>query len=182
MAISFARIKKIEEQANSITSGFGLSKTSIDIKKIANLLGVTLLEYDFGEEMSGVLVLKNDKGTIGYNKDHSDQRQRFTIAHELGHFVLHRKNHNDVFVDKDFIIMYRRRNGDYSESELIQEQEANAFAAAILMPEHLIEQELRNNNYYPHLSELQLIEKLAKTFKVSAPAMTFRLNNLNVLS
>lgn len=181
MAVSGARVKKIEEQVLSILNSFGSFKSSIDVKKIAELLGVSVIPYDFGDEMSGVLVLKNDKGTIGFNKDHSITRQRFTIAHELGHYILHRKNHNDVFVDRDFIIMYRR-NCKYSESELLQEQEANAFAAAILMPEPLIEQELKNNNYYSTLSELELIEKLARTFKVSAPAMTFRLNNLHVLS
>jgi Zn-dependent peptidase ImmA (M78 family) len=168
--------------ANDAINRIGLPKLPIDIKKIATSLGVSVMGHDFGDEMSGVLVLKDDKGTIGFNKDQSESRKRFTIAHELGHYILHKNNHNDVFVDRDFIIMYRRGTENYSETELIQEQEANAFAAAILMPEHLIEQELKENNYYPNLSELQLIEKLAKTFKVSAPAMTFRLNNLHVLS
>ncbi|RWY49358.1 ImmA/IrrE family metallo-endopeptidase [Mucilaginibacter gilvus] len=183
MAISFVRTRKIEELALGLIESAGFKKTPIDIKKIASSLGVSVMPYDFGNEMSGVLVLNNDVGTIGYNKDHSEQRSRFTIAHELGHYILHRKNHNDVFVDKDFIVMYRRRNDrNYTQIELIQEQEANAFAAAILMPEHLIECEVRNNNFYSELSELQLIDKLAKTFRVSSPAMTFRLHNLSILS
>lgn len=182
MAVSFARIRKIEELALSLIGHANFNKPAIDIKKIANLIGVHVMPYDLGDEMSGVLVLNNDIGTIGYNPKHSESRRRFTIAHELGHYVLHRKNHNDVFVDRDFIIMYRRgHDKNYSEAELAQEQEANAFAAAILMPEYLIEQELKENNFYFDLSELQLIEKLAKTFKVSAPAMTFRLHNLSVL-
>lgn len=182
MAISYQRIKKIEEITTNIIREANLEKLAIDIKKIALFLGVSVVEYDLGEETSGVLVLNDDKGTIGINLKQALERTRFTIAHELGHYILHRKNHNDVFVDRDFIIMYRRGNENYSEAEKIQEQEANVFAASILMPQYLIEKELKNNNYYSHKSEHDLIVKLSKTFKVSVVAMTFRLNNLNVLN
>ena len=181
MSISASRIRKIEEIASSLIKLADLEKPAIDIKKIANFLDVAVMPYDLGNEISGVLVLTDDKGTIGFNPSHTEQRRRFTIAHELGHYVLHKKNHNDVFVDRDFIVMYRRGNDEYSDAERIQEQEANAFAASILMPQHLIENELKNNNYYAEFSEHDLIVKLSKTFKVSVVAMTFRLNNLSVL-
>jgi Zn-dependent peptidase ImmA (M78 family) len=182
MAISVARINKIQELAVKILVDAGLYKIPIDVKKVCKSLGVNVLSYDLGTEVSGVLVLENDTATIGFNQQQSDPRKRFTIAHELGHFILHRKTQNDVFVDRDFIILYRRGQEKYSDAELLQEQEANAFAAAILMPHALIEEELKAKNYYSTYSELDLIEKLAKTFKVSSPAMTFRLNNLSVLS
>jgi Zn-dependent peptidase ImmA (M78 family) len=179
MSISFTRIKKIEDIASEIIRSENLNNPNVPVKKIAKKLGVSVINYDLGPEMSGILVINKDHGTIGINPAHSEQRQRFTIAHELGHFILHKNDHNDIFVDKDFIVKYRS-NKPYTEIELRQEQEANAFAAALLMPKEFILTELAKNDYYSDLSEVQLIDALSKSFKVSVPAMTYRLSNLNL--
>lgn len=181
MSISSARIKKIEDIAWEIVSNQNLTNPDIPVKKIAKKLNVAVIEYDLGSEMSGILVINKSHGTIGINPAHSEQRKKFTIAHELGHFILHKNEHNDVFVDKDFIVKYRSSK-PYTEVELRQEQEANAFAAALLMPKELILAELAKNNYYSNLSEVEVIDILAISFKVSVPAMTYRLSNLNLLT
>ncbi|WP_460881211.1 ImmA/IrrE family metallo-endopeptidase [Pontibacter rugosus] len=74
---------------------------------------------------------------MGYNPVESVVRQRFTIAHELGHFVLHQK-YSELFIDKEKPLF---RNQESSTGEHKREKEANAFAAAILMPQFLIFQE-----------------------------------------
>lgn len=68
----------------------------------------------------------------------------------------------------------------YDPIEVQQENEANAFAAALLMPKHLIEKELFKEEYL-NLKEVDVINRLAETFKVSNTAMTFRMTNLNLL-
>ena len=85
---------------------------------------------------------------------------------------------NNLFVDKDFLVKYRGNNS-YTHKELIQEQQANAFSAALLMPEEFVLDELKKQSTLK-LSEIELIETLAKLFDVSVPAMTYRLNNLNL--
>lgn len=78
--------------------------------------------------------MDSGKGTIGFNPTESKTRQRFTIAHELGHFELHKQD-SGLFVDKEFKMLFRDQNS--SSGEIRKEQEANAFAAAILMPENI---------------------------------------------
>lgn len=125
--------------------------------------------------------MKDGKGMIGYSANDPKVRKRFTIAHELGHYILHgdSSSKEEVFVDKDFIIKYRNNVNSYNKVEIKQENEANAFAAALLMPKFLIEEEFRNNDF-SNLSEPDLIKYLAKKFEVSVLAMTYRLSNLNI--
>ncbi len=68
----------------------------------------------------------------------STVRQRFTIAHELGHFFLHRAS-STVFVDAAPIFFRDESSSNGSQREEI---EANAFAAELLMPEDAIRQRL----------------------------------------
>jgi Zn-dependent peptidase ImmA (M78 family) len=105
-------------------------------------------------------------------------RQRFTIAHELGHYQLHLHSANEIFVDKDFIVKYRSEK-KYSETEIRQEREANQFAAELLMPREFIKAEIIKKKYQ-RLSEMEFLEKLAKTFDVSVAAMTIRANDLDL--
>ena len=145
---------------------------------LAKKIGLDVIAYNLGDDISGTLVIDNGKGFIGYNPSHPRRRQRFTIAHEIGHYQLHNSSKtNQLFVDKDFVMKYRSAN-NYTPLEKKHEQEANAFAAALLMPKHFIDKEIRKKSNVD-LHELDLIESLAKLFDVSVPAMTFRLTNLN---
>lgn len=132
-----------------------------------------------GKGASAILVISGEKGTIGYNSKDPLVRQRFTLAHEIGHYRLH-KNESELFVDKDFLIKkFRNTNSTYSAQEYLQEQQANAFAAALLMPEHLLKAELAKEDTYDY-NEIDLIQLLAKKFQVSVAAMSFRISNLNL--
>jgi Zn-dependent peptidase ImmA (M78 family) len=169
---------KVEIKVTELLKKYGITSPPIPIKDIVRKESVELLSYDLGENVSGILVIENGKGTIGYSPNNSRMRQRFTIAHELGHYILHRQARNEVFVDKDFIVKYRSEK-KYSQAEIRQEQEANAFAAFLLMPKALLQAELARKDYQD-LSETEFISAMAKVFDVSIPAMTYRLSNANL--
>ncbi|MDA3616684.1 ImmA/IrrE family metallo-endopeptidase [Polluticaenibacter yanchengensis] len=147
---------------------------AIDIEKITKDLGINLVQYMFDEDISGVLVTKDKISTIGVNQAHSEVRRRFTIAHELGHYILHR-NEGNMFMDK---ILFRKST-DYKEKDLKLEIEANYFAANVLMPEEDIFEYITENNIDFH--EDDEVRQLAKVFKVSSWAMTYRLINLGLV-
>ena len=70
------------------------------------------------------------------------------------------------------------RNSDSSTGEILQEREANAFAAALLMPKYLVKEEIEDLNLSFDQDD-KSVEQLAKKFKVSSQSMMFRLSNLN---
>ena len=178
MRLTDAFYKKIENQVDKLINDQGIKELPIPIEKIARAHGAEVLAFDL-KEASGMLVLsKNKKGTIGFNPSQSKGRQRFTIAHELGHYLLHSDANKELFVDRDLIIKFRGEI-TYTPAELKQESEANAFAAAVLMPKSFLVHELKNKKY-KELTENELIDELAKSFEVSALAMTYRLKDLNM--
>src|SRR5665811_214388 len=105
----------IEQLAITLLAKHGVNSPGVPIQDMVEKEGLTLLSYDFGEHVSGVLLIKNKKGTIGYSPRDSKVRRRFTIAHELGHYYLHWLNSknakdDDIFVDKDFIVKFRHKD------------------------------------------------------------------------
>ena len=120
---------------------------------------------------------KGKRGAIGYNSAHASVRQRFTVAHEIGHYMLHVKNaHSRLFLDR--YVVYRRDDQSSTGNDR-EEIEANAFAAALLMPAELVRDEIRKNNL--DLDDEDDLGVLAKRFNVSTTAMSFRLGNLGLL-
>lgn len=174
---------EIERLASMLLIKHNIHVPFVDIKKIACSEGIDVVPYEFGEQISGVLVIKDDHATIGFNKQNSPVRKRFTIAHEFAHYILHwkpsGKNKQDIFIDKDLFMKFRNTSNEYNPEEVLQEIEANALAAAILMPKHFIEKELGKIEYQ-QLEEVNIVKSLAETFKVSEPAMTYRLTNLQM--
>ena len=174
--------KKIEAIIGRILVENGCQGPPVQVDKVAVNCGTQILKYEMGNDVSGMLVISSDKGVIGINPSQSRVRQRFTIAHELGHYLLHkdaqRSQKEQLFVDKDFIVKFRSQKS-YSSAEWKHESEANAFAAALLMPRDFVLREMTRPQY-ENLSETELIEELARTFDVSVPAMSYRLSDLNL--
>jgi Zn-dependent peptidase ImmA (M78 family) len=113
---------------------------------------------------------------IGINQDHPKNRQRFSIAHEVGHWCLHRST-SSVFVDTSSVFF---RDKESSEGVRMQEIEANRFAAALLMPE----QELRDAVGPAHLDPFDEVafRRLAARFAVSIQALSIRLARLDLVA
>lgn len=165
--------RRIENAVQQILLDFGLAKLPIPVEEVAEKLGVKIKQYDLGEDVSGVLAINKGIGTIGVRQNDPLVRQRFSIAHELGHYVLHR-GRSDLFIDKEYKILFR--NSKSSTGEVQQEREANAFAAALLMPEMILKDDVLDFD----LSDEYAIRNLAKRYHVSELAMTFRIANLNL--
>lgn len=127
--------------------------------------------------ISGIILY--DKNTkkylIAVNEDKPKNRQYFSVAHEIGHFFLHK----EILLTQEIIIddgdaglssaLYRLDE----QQDSILEKEANNFAASLLMPEHLIKKAW---------SELHDVDECAKVFEVSVLAMSIRLARLNLVN
>lgn len=165
----------IERIVNSIIEKSKISKVPVDIETICHSYDIDLEPIEAEDNLSGFfLVNESKKKVIGYNNKHSDNRVRFTIAHEFGHFQLHFKKDQKIFIDSKFF-----RNEASSSGALKQEREANAFAAALLMPVSLLEKEMSKINLDKGIDEI--LPKLSRSFKVSEESMKFRLINLGII-
>lgn len=169
---------RIDSEVSGILKRYGINRAPVPVDKIALKMNLAIVPTDLGDGVSGALVIKDGNATIGINKTDSLLRRRFTIAHELGHYVLHSSSTNKLFVDTQ--VLFRTEDG--SKGDRQKEREANAFAAALLMPEHILNQELTDARADKSLSsEEDIIWHLARKFKVSEIAMTFRLSNLGLV-
>lgn len=185
--------RSISNIAYNLLKKYGFTSPAIDVRELAeNKLGMKIKYERFGDSISGVLAVKNGVPTIGVNSDQGKYRQRFTIAHEIGHYVL-KHDRNGLFVDhykKHFSGKLLFRNEETSTGEINQEREANAFAAALLMPEPMIRKEIEKMSETAGAFDLSFeeeegegknfISQLAAKFEVSQQAMSFRFLNLRI--
>ena len=170
-------IKEIENKASTIIKELGDNTSPVKVDRIAAKLDVKIIEHDLGSNVSGVLYIDRGKGIIGYNPEESEVRKRFTLAHELGHYILHRFN-SELFVDhKQFKAVFRDQES--STGEIKQEREANAFAAALLMPKDLLVKEIKKLSFDLGGDD-DMISELAQIFNVSTQAMAYRMANLGL--
>lgn len=173
------RLADIEAIAFSLLHKVGCLTYPVNVREIAFAYDINVMPYAFDNEISGVLVEKDNAFTIGLNMNHSEKRQRFTIAHELGHYFLQHQRQG-IFVDespmKQNLILFR--DSFSSTGENAQEREANAFAAALLMPRVYIENYMIEKNV--DLTAEDELETMAADFSVSTGAMAFRLSNLRI--
>jgi len=119
----------------------------------------------------------SDQHVIGVNSAHPRPRQRFTIAHELGHRALHPGR--EIILDVPVRVNFRDKTSSMATDA--EEIEANAFAAATLMPEKMICDHITQPPASKRREPDDIAAELA-IFKVSASAMSFRLINLGLTS
>lgn len=142
----------------------------VPVERIIKGLGVRIEYAPLDGELSGLAFIRDGVSIIGVNSLHAPNRQRFTLAHELGHTQLHRAElEAAVHVDKGSL----RRDTISSEGIDPVEVEANAFASEFLMPQHLLEAVLAGK--IVDLEDDETIASLAKRFRVSEAAMRYRL-------
>ena len=120
-------------------TAFGPKDPPVDVKEIAKKLGLTVVVEDLDEEISGLLTTAETERTICVNKKHSRNRQRFSIAHEIGHHQLGHQFVPGEHVHVDRGVQISQRSGRSSEAIDSKEIEANQFAACLLMPKAMLE-------------------------------------------
>lgn len=151
------------EKAQSILKAAGTTKAPVDINRIAGILGFTILPFPFSDKRRGVILIEGNMKTIGVNKNHSTALQRFTVAHELGHYLNGHQHYEKTFVDDE---------SRFYDPYFQQEKDADAFAAELLMPKDFLVKDL---------AEIGLdIDELAKRYQVSEQALWIRLTSLRL--
>lgn len=161
-----------KQEAIKMLESVGL-KLPVDVKKAAESLGIKVVEKSLEDDVSGMLIMDNGQGTIVVNEHHHPNRKRFTIAHELGHYRMHREP-SGIFVDSK-AVFYR----DKDSMGATKEVEANNFAAELLMPEEAIRKILKSVNY--ETFDENSLKVLSDKFEVSDSAMTLRLYKLGII-
>jgi Zn-dependent peptidase ImmA (M78 family) len=141
-------------------------RAPVDIEGLIRALGIKLEKALLDANIAGMIEKTKDGCyAITVNERDPITRQRFTLAHELGHYVHHRDKIGDGVQDDRLY----RNTGLFQNSKIgtRQETQANQFAAGVLMPWDLIGQ-LRE-------AGCDTPEKLAEKLCVSVQAMKFRL-------
>lgn len=162
----------ISDKVVELLHRFKIRRPPVPVDRIAKKLGILLAPLPGDDEISGAIVRKDGYVVIAVNPAHHLNRQRFTIAHELGHYFLHHEL--EQHVDQNFRVAWR--NADSSKAVNWDEIQANRFAAELLMPTSFLVKDLDN---------LQTIDKravalLAQKYSVSADAMKIRLSQLGI--
>jgi Zn-dependent peptidase ImmA (M78 family) len=172
------RRKHIRSLVERLLAEHRVRSAPVPVRKIANALGVEVQEEPADDDLSGFMYRnrKRKVAIIGVNSDHHPNRQNFTAAHELGHYLLH--EFDDLHIDRQFKVWLR--NEASSKGTDIEEKEANLFAAELLMPASFLEEDLEEIGAFDALDEDTLAE-LAEKYGVSTQAMTFRLAYLGYL-
>ena len=141
----------------------------VQLMRIASELDISVkMTEEWDDRQSGSLAHIDGKFIIFLNSKHSQLRNRFTLAHEIGHYVKHR---NQITVGQEVVSTYLKPaagvlnrikdTNSYNQTE----READEFAAELLMPE---------NEFREKWRQAETIEEIADYFLVSVSAATVR--------
>lgn len=148
----------------------GTSVAPVPVEKLARRLGVQVRYAPFDGDISGMAHIRDGVRILGVNNLHHPHRQRFTLAHELGHLLLHPAAiARQVHLDKGSLY----RDSLASQGTDALERSANAFASELLIPKRLLDQHVDPKL---DLEDDEAVERLARKFRVSVAAMHYRLN------
>lgn len=161
--------EQIEKFIETFHKQWSIKNVPIPVEEIAGKLGIRVrMAPAPSDDISGLLIRKKSWALIGINENESHVRQRFTLAHELGHFFLHPTK--DAFVDY--------RDNQTGVIRNFKERQANMFASAFLIPKQQISADVKKISkegiFDPE------IEVLAKKYDVSKEAMNYRIINLGL--
>lgn len=158
-----------------------LNTVPVDIAQICFDMNIRIKPVDFtpveeNEEFKdqvskkgnilGIVMVHNDDLAILYRASDTQNRKRFTLAHELAHCCLHMKPEDDTHIE------FRTDETSSDEREIA----ANKFAGELLIPEHSLRRMIDNRNTIP----ADLVKVLASIFAVSVNVMMSRLKELQV--
>jgi len=164
----------VSTTVDAIRKKFNASELPINLDALAEKAGIQIKYGDFEAEMSGFAYQKATTKYIGVNASESEVRQRFTIAHELGHIFMHRQDPLSYDTSAELIHF---RDGHSATGADPKEREANAFAAELLMPEEVVRKEIQDMKGI-NLHDSRAMSRLADKFGVSQAALTVRLVSL----
>ena len=173
--MNYILVKKAILEANKLIRKYDIAEAPVDLLKIVKGEGLSVVTGNPKEDsdLSGFISFDEKKVYIN-NKD-SNERKSFTLAHELGHWVLHKEElQKNITMSRMYRKSYLKENNSF-------ETEANVFASNVLVPEDLLSfymPESRVVYYLKNTSKFDTDETpklLADIFKVSKSMMYYRL-------
>lgn len=154
------RYRESRRRAAQVLEMVGINAPPVDVHRIAEELGFDVIPFDFPKAVSGVTFIEGGVKSIGVNASDPPTRQRFSVAHELGHYLHGHESYDESKVHVE-------ENRGFLNNHNRQEQEANEFAAELLMPLFLLRQDVTS----PELD----VAELARRYRVSEQAMWIQL-------
>lgn len=153
--------------ALSILKRFGIDKPNeIDIDDIVHALDIPI-QFIPMKGFDGRIIHGAKKSIITINdKIEFETRRRFTIAHELGHYLMHRESpvsHTDNISSMSWF------NNKSKQKMSLQEFEANTFASELLLPTQFFKEYIESKPFSP-----ELIREISNKFKVSRTSTIYR--------
>lgn len=168
----------IEDLVEQVFKGTDLRSIPIKIIPIVKHYGFSVFRASMPDTESGYIMVSNktiepfgSKKVIVYNFNHSKRRNRFTVAHELAHYIFHTKEE-----------IYAHRDSSNSGNSRVEEINANRFASALLMPKNEVlsfVKEVKNDFLTAIPSDY--IYYVSEKFNVSESAAEIRLKKLGVI-
>ena len=166
------------KEAERLLQRHGIAEPPVPVEHIAVAEGVQIARNHFSGSESGCALRNGHARMIGVNTATGHRRQRFTIAHELGHLLLHEGK--PIIVDHS--VRINRRDGRSSLGTDHEEIQANSFAAELLMPREMVVRRVIASLDEGGVTRDQLIARLSREFDVSGEAIGYRLINLGILA
>ncbi len=145
----------------------------VDVEHIASSLGARVIYTAMDDDHCGMIFKEGEEYIIGVNSLHSRNRQRFTIAHEIGHLCLHKDKIDGVHIDSAFAERLNRDARSSQGNDRI-EVEANRFAAELLVPTVTLRTKLKGMQI--DIDDDGLIDELADEFEVSFQSMSIKIS------
>lgn len=170
----------IKVKAKTLLQSCGLYRLPLDVDALASCIGLHVSYTPLDDDYSGLLVIRDGSAVAHINKLHHPNRQRFSLAHEIGHFVLHENQQTSgesAYVDKSMRLYHRADRESGQDARM--EWQANVFAAEVLMPEQLLRSKIFDEGY--DLEDEADVSRLAVVLKVSEQALSIRLTRMNDL-
>ncbi len=170
------RRKQIQQIVAELLKEARIDQPPVPVERIVRLRGLRVQTQKIpASDISGFLFRRGSEAVIGVNSFHSSARQRFTIAHELGHILLHAPGPGEFHVDRGFDVKFRDQRS--SKGTDAEEREANLFAAELLMPREFIAKDIEAACQVDLVDD-KFVKGLARRYRVSSQALLFRLANL----
>jgi len=158
----------------------------INLDKLASELNITVQYKPLREDVSGKIDYHKSEDTVNIdiNSNEFNLRQRFTLAHEISHFIYDIDFNEEFKLEDNKQTLYRNEGIDPIEIR------ANKFAEKLLMPRKIFIEKMQEikNKLFPDLENkigvpniYKIVEELSSTFEVSKPAVIMRLSSIGAI-
>jgi len=179
--------KQYRNNSIGLLEAYGLeSDLPIDIRKLASQLNINVNYENINKDISGKILFNpvDDKTTIIINNDEPEFRQRFSLAHEIAHYI-YDIDFNEYSEIEDTVTHFRKMSKDPIE------RRADKYAEKILMPAKIFREKAKEQKeaLLPNTGKsigykniYKIVITLSSMFNVSKPAIIYRLHSLKIIN